>query len=275
VVVLVLTWPPHPRRRRAGRAWPMRWCPGSRTGLRWRGAHRSWVLGRGGPGSRRGRPPPEGGSPGEPAVHGGVPGGPVDPGGVEHLRQREGFGNPDPHLGAARRGGLDQPQPRALTEGEELGFRGVAGTWSTLQRPGRLGREVGLLDPGGCPVSRVVRGGRPRPARRRPRGRSRPAHRARHHGHTPHTLAPSRVCGSEYRPDSKVTRRPRAPPWSPGIAADCGRGRYLDCGVRVPATPVSGRCGRVGRHCGAGGTRQATGSDVLPEPSTAVTFASP
>jgi hypothetical protein len=46
--------------------------------------------------------------------------------------------------GDAGRGGLDQPQPCALTQGEELGLGGVAGPGATTQRTGRLIGEVRL-----------------------------------------------------------------------------------------------------------------------------------
>ena len=72
--------------------------------------------------------------------------GPVHPGGVEQLGQLDGLGHLDPHLGGARGGGLGQPQPGPVTEGEELGLGDVLRPRGAVQRPGRCGWEVLLID---------------------------------------------------------------------------------------------------------------------------------
>jgi len=79
---------------------------------------------------------------GEAAVHCGVPEGPVDRDRVTELGQRDSLRHLHPHLGAAGRGGLGQPQPRAAAEGQKLSLLGVLGPRSPVQRPGRLGWEV-------------------------------------------------------------------------------------------------------------------------------------
>ena len=71
---------------------------------------------------------------------------PVDLDGVEQLGQRERLGHLDPHPRRARGSRLDQPQPGPLTQVEELRLRGVLRSGLAVQRAGRLGREVPVID---------------------------------------------------------------------------------------------------------------------------------
>ena len=86
-------------------------------------------------------------STGSVGVHGRVAQCPVDLDGVEQLGQRKGLSHLDPHPLGACRSGLDQPQPRALAQVEELRFGGGPGTWPPIQRSLGLGREVLVVDP--------------------------------------------------------------------------------------------------------------------------------
>ena len=78
----------------------------------------------------------------EAGVDRGVPERPVDLDAADELRGRDRGSHLHPHPAGARGGGLGQPQPRALTQGEELGLGGGAGLRRAVQRPGRGGREV-------------------------------------------------------------------------------------------------------------------------------------
>lgn len=61
-------------------------------------------------------------------------------------RRRQSLAHLTSHPWCGRGGGLDQPQPRALSHLEELRFRRVLRSWLAIQRSLGMGWEVLIID---------------------------------------------------------------------------------------------------------------------------------
>jgi len=72
--------------------------------------------------------------------------------------QLDRLGHLGPHAGGARRGGLGQPQAGAVADRQELGFGLGACSWRAVQRPGRRGRVVAVIDPRAARRGHLVAG---------------------------------------------------------------------------------------------------------------------
>lgn len=141
-------------------------------------------------------------------MHGGLPECPVDLDGVEQLRQRERFGHLDPHPRRARGGGLNQPQPGAFTQVEELSLCRVLRAGPAIQRTGRLGWEVLVVDPRGAGRGPRVAGDLDRPVVADVDDDDlllSPTPWVRTHTAVPSSDSPFSWCGTEYWPDSNIT----------------------------------------------------------------------
>lgn len=88
----------------------------------------------------------------EPLIKSGVTEGPVDPFGAVQPGKRDRFGHLHSHPGYPSSGGFDQPQTGFLTYPQELLLSVVGGLGLAVQRPGRPGWVMGIVDtrvPGG------------------------------------------------------------------------------------------------------------------------------
>ena len=145
----------------------------------------------------------------EPARGGGLAQRAVHRGGIVQRGQLDRLGHLGPDPRAARGGGLGQPQPRPVTEGQELFLGNSFRAWSPPQRPFGCGGKCASATRGLPGVVRCVAGDLDR------------AGVADVHDHdllavaaAPTPSAPHRVCGTEYWPCSNATiggvRRHRA-----------------------------------------------------------------